>query len=100
MLHKYRRQLRNLLPLLLLLAINTLLVRASYVSMTVGANTTTINTPATYSFQINRGYDPVNFAILNPTAVPLNTVIIITFPSQFITLTQTPTLPCYNTDNG
>jgi len=100
MLHKYNRKYGNVFSLLLLLAINIILANTNYVSMTVATSNTQINTAATYSFQINRGYDPVNFQILVSASVPLNTVIIITFPSQFLTLAQTSTLTCYNTDNG
>lgn len=68
--------------------------------MTVGVTNTQINTAANYSFSINRGLDPTNFQTITPTAVPLNTQIIITFPSQFLNLASTSTLPCYNSDNG
>lgn len=87
---------------LLVLMYLTGVVRAvSYISMTVTTSTTEINALATYSFVINRQYDPVNFQFTtSPAAVPLNSTIVITLPSQFITISSTTTLPCTNTANG
>lgn len=72
-----------------------------YIGMTVTTSSTQINLPSTYSFSINRQYDPVNFAFRSsPVAVPLNTVIIITLPSQFITISDGSTLSCLNSANA
>lgn len=73
----------------------------SYISMTVTSSTTEINALATYSFVINRQYDPVNFKFTaSPSAVPLSSTIVITLPSQFITISTSSTLPCTNTADG
>lgn len=73
----------------------------SYISMTVTTSTTEINALATYSFVINRQYDPVNFKFTaSPSAVPLSSTIVITLPSQFITISSSSTLPCTNTANS
>ncbi len=73
----------------------------TYIGMTVTTSSTQINLASTYNFNINRQYDPVNFAFRSsPAAVPLNTVIIITLPSQFITIATASTLSCVNSANS
>lgn len=74
---------------------------ATYIGMTVTTSGTQINQPATYNLNINRQYDPVNFVFrVSPGAVPLNTVIIVTLPSQFIKIAEGGTLACLNSANA
>jgi hypothetical protein len=90
----------SLYSCLLLLGL-LLLCEGNYVSLSVQTSSTQINLPSTYSFTINRQYDPVNFKYnFSIQAVPLNTVIVITLPSQFITISTTATLPCINVANS
>jgi hypothetical protein len=91
-------------PLQYILLFSLIIATASaatvYIGMTVTTSSTQINLPSTYSFSINRQYDPVNFALRpSPAAVPLDTVIIITLPSQFITISNGGTLSCVNSAN-
>ena len=60
----------------LLLLLTTILFtqgQCGFISMTVNADIVEINAAATYTFVINRQYDPVNFQFVpSPAAVPLN----------------------------
>lgn len=101
MLHNLRAKCRWNVKVLLVLALLAILPRASYISMSVQTSGTQINIPSTYTFTINRMYDPVNFTpISSPTIVPLNTLIIITLPAQFVTIATTSTLTCINSATG
>jgi hypothetical protein len=72
-----------------------------YVSLNVQTSGTQINQPSNYSFTINRQYDPVNIKYnLSVVAVPINTSIVITLPSQFVAISTTPTLNCMNAANS
>ncbi len=75
---------------------------SGFVGLTIQTSSTQINLASTYTFTINRGYDPVNFQFISsPAPVPLNTAIIITLPSQFITITTSgTTLTCINPANS
>lgn len=87
--------------ILLLLILFTASAATTYIGMTVTTSSTQINLASTYNFNINRQYDPVNFAYRpSVTAVPSNTVIIITLPSQFITISDGSTLSCLNSANA
>lgn len=98
MLHKHKTQLHP--PILILLPI-LLTVHANYILMSVTANNLQINTPASYTFTINRQYDPVNYAVItNPTPVTLNSTIAITFPPQFLTVYNSTTVPCTDSNGN
>ena len=46
---------------------------------------------------MNRQYDPVNFAFIsNPAPVSLNSLIKITFPVEFLTISSTAAVTCTN----
>lgn len=99
MLHKVKNH--EWITLLFLLLTIFHQIEANYISLTVQTSSTQINLPSTYTFTFNRQYDPVNFAFIpNPTAVPIGTSIIITLPSQFITISSGSTLSCINTANS
>jgi hypothetical protein len=95
MLHKVKG---NWSVVSLLLLQNLLIaISSSYIKLTVESSSTQINLPSTYTFTINRQYDPVNFIFIpSPAAVPLNTSIVLTLPSQFTAISTTPTLSCIN----
>jgi hypothetical protein len=98
MLRKYKTQLH---PTLLLLITLLSTVHANFISMSVTATNLQINTPASYTFTINRQYDPVNFAVItSPIPVTLNSTIAITFPPQFLTLYNTTTVPCTDSNGN
>lgn len=100
MLH-YLRPGRGISLSLCLLLVGLLVAcEGSYVSMNVQTSSTQINQPSTYSFTINRQYDPVNLKFnFSIQPVPPNTVIIITLPSQFVTISTNSTLSCINAAN-
>jgi len=76
-------------------------VKGSYISMSVTSSNLQINQQGSYTFTINRQYDPVNYAFINnPTPVTLNSTIAITFPSQFLTVSNTTSLPCTDTNGN
>lgn len=94
----HNSSLQFLLTALLLITTSS---APTYIGMTVTTSSTQINLPSTYNFNINRQYDPVNFILrTSPGAVPLNSVIIITLPSQFITIASGSTLACLNSANA
>ena len=69
--------------------------------MSVTSTNLEINQPATYTFVLNRQYDPVNFAFVpSPTPVPLNSQIAITFPSEFLTISSTTSITCTDTSGN
>jgi hypothetical protein len=77
------------------------LVGSNYISMTVSASNLQINQVASYTFVLNRQYDPVNYMVIaNPTTVPLNSVIQITFPSQFLTISTTTSVACTDSNGN
>lgn len=100
MLHK----IKKIWSVVALILISSLLLEANsrYVGLSIQSTSTQINLASTYTFTINRGYDPVNFqSISSPSAVPLNTVIVFTLPSQFITIsTSANPLTCINPANS
>ncbi len=100
MLHK----IKNIWSVVLLILICHLLTTANnaYVGLSIQSSSTQINVASTYTFTINRGYDPVNFQVISsPTPVPLNTVIIFTLPSQFITISSSSNpVTCINPANS
>lgn len=71
----------------------------SYVSLSVTTSSLVIYQTASYQFIINRQFDPVNLVFTaSPPAVPLNSLILIQFPSQFLTVSSTSTVACTNTN--
>lgn len=69
--------------------------------MTIAIDQQQINRPANYTFTIDRQIDPINFQFFsNPTPATLDTVIVITFPSQFLTISTASTIPCRNLVSG
>lgn len=100
MLHNMRPDRGFSLFLCFLLLGLVMVCRGGYVSMSVQTSSTQINQPSTYSFTINRQYDPVNLIYnFSIQPVPLNTAIIITLPSQFVTISNGSTLSCINAAN-
>lgn len=76
-------------------------VAASFISMSVTASNLQINQVASYSFVLNRQFDPVNLNFIpSPTPVPTNSLIIITFPQQFINISNTTSLACTNSNGS
>lgn len=75
--------------------------QAAYVQLSVAASPTTISTAASYTFSVNRNFDPVTPGfIATPNAIPLNSVIVVTFPSDYTTLSATSSPTCTNTNSG
>lgn len=101
MLHKPSQRGTSSLSACLLLFSLLLLCEGNYISLNVQTSSTQINQASTYSFTFNRQYDPVNFKYsASIQAVPLNTAIVITLPSQFITISTGSTLNCINAANS
>ena len=90
----------HLWPLLLLLL--AVPVAPNNISMTVSATNLQINQISSYTFVINRQYDPVNYAVITSvTAVPLNSYITIKFPSPpFLTVSTTTTVACTDSNGN
>ena len=77
-----------------LLALLTL-GQTAYIGMSVSASSLEINQVASYSFTLNRQFDPVNSQfIMSPAAVPLNSLIKIVFPVQFQTISSSSSVAC------
>lgn len=91
-------------PCLILCVLTALLVQVhpNYILMSVSSNNLQINQLGNYTFTINRQYDPVNFAVIsNPLAVPLNSTISITYPPQFLTISNSSSsLPCTDSNGN
>lgn len=91
----------RILHTLILLACLLLHVHSNFILMSVTANNLQINTPSNYTFTLNRQYDPVNFAVIsNPLIVTLNSTIAITFPSQFLTISNSSSVPCTDSNGN
>lgn len=89
------------MPLLISLFALLIPTRTNYILMSVTTNNLQINTQSTYTFTINRQYDPVNYAVIsNPLAVALNSTIAITFPSQFLTVYNSTSVPCTDSNGN
>jgi hypothetical protein len=93
--------INKIIPHLILLFALLIPTHANFILMSVSTNNLQINTPSTYTFTINRQYDPVNYAVIsNPLAVTLNSTIAITFPSQFLTVYNNTTVPCTDSNGN
>ena len=98
MLHNLQTQKQWFIGMTIILLLSTT-VYTNFISMTVTANNLVINQVASYSFVFNRQFDPVN-NVFSPTvtAVSVGSLIKITFPAQFTTISTTPTsVACTNT---
>ena len=94
----YPKQNEGCLAPLLFFFVLVRVIEANFIGMTVTSNNLEINQPAQYTFVLNRNYDPVNFAfIAAPTPVPLNSLILVTFPTQFLTVSTTTSVLCTDT---
>jgi hypothetical protein len=97
MLHKLRQTSLSPLSSLILLLGLFLLCEGRYISLSAQTSSTQINLPSTYTFILDRQYDPVNIKYnTTVSAVPINTTIVITLPSQFIAISSNATLSCIN----
>lgn len=70
------------------------------ISLSVSTSNLQINSQAQYSFFWNRQLNPLTFEYTpNPSSVPLNSVLVINFPSQFLSVSSSSALPC-SSDSG
>jgi len=98
MLHNPLLKFWNATVLLMLLLT---LSHQAFIGMTAVSNNTEINQVAKYTFTLNRQYDPVNFNFISsPLPVTLNSLIAITFPSQFSTISSTTSVTCTDTSGN
>lgn len=76
-------------------------VAPNYISMTVSATNLQINQQSSYTFVINRQYDPVNYAVIsNPSSVLLNSYITIKFSTQFLTVSSSTAVTCTDSNGN
>jgi hypothetical protein len=101
MLHNLKRKATLAPTACLLLLWVLVLASGNFISMSVQTSSTLINLPSTYTFTINRQFDPINLRFnTSILPVPLSTTIVITLPSQFITISAGPALSCINAANS
>lgn len=78
-------------PATLLTLIHCLIltIYAEYIAISITADDYQINQYTTYTFELQRYFNPLVFDFIDPVAsIPLNSIIQLTFPSDFITISN------------
>lgn len=91
-----------MLKLLLLLLLSVLLevVKGNYIAIDLSVNNTEINTAASYTLTLRRDFNPLVSDFVTPSIVPIGSTIQFVFPSDYVNMAASGTVPCSDAQTG